>query len=150
MANEQLRGGVSQETDELSSALLGEALDAAASGEERGVLVVVEDADGNDASFELADDGPEALLFAARERVIELGRLKGDRTLGIGEPVRYALVYDAAVADESGAYQDAIILEFGERGWRSYSAYCYVEGRGEGDLFQWTAPAPAGEVDPLL
>ena len=71
-----------------------------------------------------------------------MGELPGAR--------RYAITYEGAVADETGAYADALLLEFGERGYRSYSAYSLVDGRGTGDGFTWTDPAPAGEMPPLL
>ena len=56
----------------------------------------------------------------------------------------------AAVADEDGAYRDALLLEFGERGYKSYSAYSLFEGKGTGDDFAWSEPAPAGELESLL
>ena len=64
--------------------------------------------------------------------------------------VRYAIAYEASIADETGAYLPAVLLEFGERGYHSYSAYSFVDGVGEGDGFRWTDPAPAGELDPLI
>ena len=57
---------------------------------------------------------------------------------------------EAAVADEDGAYRDALLLEFGERGYKSYSAYSLFEGKGAGDDFAWSEPAPAGELESLL
>jgi hypothetical protein len=51
---------------------------------------------------------------------------------------------------EDGTYAEALIMEFGERGKRSYSAYSLFEGAGTGDAFRWTDPAPAGEEEPLL
>ena len=62
----------------------------------------------------------------------------------------YAIVYEGAVADDNDNYQDALMLEFGERGYRSYSAYSLLSGKGRGNGFVWTDPAPAGEVEPLL
>jgi hypothetical protein len=149
VGNAKRRDGVSQATDELSAALLGDALDILAAGKDMGVLVVVEDNAGEVASFELTDDGPEELVAGAYERVRSLARGK-DVPAGFAHPVRYALVYEGAVADEEGAYHDALLLEFGEKGYRSYSAYSYVKGRGQGDAFAWSEPAPAGEVEPLL
>ena len=74
----------------------------------------------------------------------------GDAGVKLGDPVRYALAYEGAVADERGAYQDAVLLEFGERGRTSFSAFSLVDGKGTGDNFAWTDPAPAGEVENLL
>lgn len=142
--------GVSPELDELSSTLVGMGLDLLADGSDVNVLLAVGDAKGMVASYEFADDGPEELLEAAHDRVGELAKSKGDREAGLGEPVRYALVYEGMVADETGAFRDALILEFGEKNWQAYSAYSLYEGKGSGDGFAWTDPAPAGEIEPLL
>lgn len=134
-----LREGVSPETDELASTLMGDALDLLANGEPMEVLLAIQLADGSVLSYEFEDDGPEACLEAARARVRELR-----------DAIRYALTYEGAVADEDGAYADALLLEFGERGYRAYSAFSLIDGKGSGDGFTWTDPAPAGEMPPLL
>ena len=144
------KDGVSPQTDELSSALMGHAFDVLAAGDSMGVLLVVGDAQGQVASYEFADDGQVALIKGAKDAVGRLVRQAGDKDAGLGAPVRYALAYEGAVADEDDSYQDALLLEFGEKGYKSYSAYSYVKGKGEGDRFAWTDPAPAGEVGPLL
>ncbi|MBP3894469.1 MAG: hypothetical protein J6D34_10560 [Atopobiaceae bacterium] len=149
MAKGDRRNGVSPELDALAAELLGDALDIVAGGGELGVLLVAEDAAGNVGSYEFTDDGPEQCLQMARDRVKELGS-SGDPAAGLASPVRYAICYEAAVADEAGAYQDALLLEFGERGYKSYSGYSLFSGRGTGDDFTWTDPAPAGELEPLL
>lgn len=132
-------GTVSPELDELSSTLMGDALDMLAEGQTMGVLLVIQDADGDITSFEFIDDGPEALLNGARMRVKRTKRA-----------LRYALAYEGAIEAEDGTYAEALILEFGEKGRPSFSAYSLYEGRGEGDNFRWTDPAPAGEEEPLL
>ena len=131
--------GVSPQTDELASTLMGDAFDLLASGEPFEVLLAVQDASGTITSYEFQDDGPEACLEAARARV---GELK--------DAIRYALTYEGAVADEDGTYADALLLEFGERGYRAYSAFSLIDGKGSGDGFTWSDPAPAGEMPPLL
>ena len=142
--------GVSSELDELSSALVGDALDLLADGYDVGALLVVEDEAGTVGSYEFADDDPDLLVEAAQDQVLKLAKTHGDADVGLGEPVRYALVYEGMVADETGAYEDALLLEFGERGWKAYSAYSLYQGKGAGDTFAWTDPAPAGEIEPLL
>lgn len=132
-------GSVSPQLDELTSTLVGDALDMLAEGEDLNVLLVMQSDDGEVSSFEFADDSPERLLQAAYDRV----RRSRDATY-------YALAYEGAVEDDEGTYADALILEFGERGKPSFSAYSLFEGRGAGDGFAWTEPAPAGEVEPLL
>ncbi len=133
------RDGVSPETDELASTLMGAALDLLAAGEPFEVLLAVQNADGVVQSYEFEDDGPEACLDGARERV-----------RSSEGAVRYAIAYEGAVEADEGAYADAVLLEFGERGYRAYSAYSLFEGRGAGDGFTWSDPAPAGEMEPLL
>ena len=138
-ANKDLREGVSPETDELASTLMGDALDLLAAGEPFEVLLAVQTADGETSSYEFEDDGAEACLEAARAKVSQVAGAQ-----------RYAIAYEGAVADEDGAYADALLLEFGERGWRAYSAFSLVEGKGMGDGFTWSDPAPAGEMPALL
>jgi hypothetical protein len=150
LATDNRKDGVTPELDELSSTLMGDALDLLADGRDVDVLLVVEDADGATASYVFAEDGPEACLEGARSRVRELKRRHGDEGSSLSDPVRYAITYEGAVADESGAYQDALLLEFGERGYKSYSAFSYFEGKGAGDDFRWSDPAPAGELECLL
>ena len=148
--SEDRRDGISPELDELSSELMGDAFDILADGGELNVRLVVEDEARNVASYEFADDGPEALLDGAHRRIVALVKQAGDAEQGLGDPLRYALVYEGAIADVEGAYQDALILEFGEKNYRSFSAYSLVDGKGEGEGFTWTEPAPAGELEPLL
>lgn len=147
---QQSAGDISPELDALSSELMGDAFDVLAEGQSLNVRVVVEDVNGNVAPYEFGDDGPEVTLDAARECVQKIGHHGGDATSGLGKPVRYAIVYEGMVADESGVYRNAVLLEFGERGRKSYSAYSYFKGRGKGDRFRWSEPAPAGEMEPLL
>lgn len=143
-------GDISPELDALSSELMGDAFDILADGKALNVRVVIEDERGNVAPYEFAGDGPEVTLDAAREQVERVGRHDGDPKQGLGKPLRYAIVYEGAVADDSGAYRNAVLLEFGERGRKSYSAYSYFKGRGKGSRFRWSEPAPAGEMEPLL
>ena len=143
---------MSEELDALGSTLMGEALDALAAGVVLGVLHAVQDAAGVVSSFEVTDDGGEACLKGAYDKVRMLGKDGGTahKNGGLAAPVRYAIVYEGAIADDNDNYQDALMLEFGERGYRSYSAYSLFSGRGRGNGFVWADPAPAGEVESLL
>ena len=132
--------GVSPELDELSGDLIGEALDMLADGEDFGVLVSVEDENEEVETLDFSDDGPEECLDAAREYVSDLRE----------STLRFTICYVGAVADETGAYEDALIFEFGERGYEHFSGFMFFMGRGEGDGFAWTDPAPAGQIEPLL
>ena len=138
-SNNTSYGSVSPQLDELSSTLMGEALDMLAEGQELNVILALQSADGEVQSYVFADDSPERLLEAARQRV------RSARTT-----MYYAFVYEGAVQEEDGSFADALFLEFGERGCPSFSAYSLFEGRGEGNAFRWTDPAPAGEEEPLL
>ena len=142
--------GVSSELDELSITLFGDALDLLAEGKDVNVLLVVQDKEGEIFSYEFADDDMDVMIEAAHDRIKQLQRKHGDLVDGIGEPIRYALVYEGMIADEDEAYKDALILEFGEKGWYAYSAFSLYENKGGGDSFVWTDPAPAGEIEPLL
>ena len=132
-------GHVSPELDELSSTLMGAALDLLAEGEDLGVLLALQSEDGSITSLAFSDDGPEALLDGARNRVRHAR-----------STLRYAIAYEGAIELDDGQFADAVLLEFGERGTPSFSAYSLYEGRGAGDAFRWTDPAPAGEEEPLL
>ncbi len=143
-------GSISPQLDELSSILMGQAFDVLAAGRDVNVLLAVADAAGNVASYTFADDGPEECLEGARKQVRKLAKEGGDKDAGIHEPQCYAIAYEAAVADERGSYEDAVILEFGEKGAPAWSAFSLFDGRGKGDDFRWTDPAPAGEVECLL
>lgn len=141
---------ISPQLDDLSCSLMGEALDRLAEGADINVLLSVADARENAVDFEFANDGEEACLTGARDKVRSLRRAKGDVSLGIGAPRCYAICYEGAVADETGSFADALILEFGETGRTAYSAYSLFDGRGRSEDFVWSDPAPAGEVENLL
>lgn len=136
---DELLDGVSPETDELASTLVGDALDLLAAGDPFCVLLAVQSSSGEVTSYEFEDDGTEVCLEAARAKVPQ-----------VPDALRYAIAYEGAVEAGEDGFADALLLEFGERGWRSYSAYSLVDGKGAGDGFTWTDPAPAGEVPPLL
>ena len=139
--SEHRQGEVTPELDKLSCELLGEAFDRLAEGETFGVLLVVEDAERNATPYEFSADGADACLAAAYEQVTELAEAVQ----------RYAIAYEGSVdAEGTGAYSDAVILEFEERDWPKYSAYSLVEGIGTGEDFGWTDPLPAGELPKLL
>ena len=70
--------------------------------------------------------------------------------------MRYAYGYlgyvrDGGAPSDPGAYRDALLVSFGEKGAPcGYSAYVLVEGVGAGDDFGWADPEPAGEEDLLV
>ena len=153
MADEQdfdNNGGVSEQCDGLGSELMGEALDKLAAGDALSVVASAVDAHGERVTCEFDDDSAEQCLEAARTWVRN-GARGEDNASVIGKPACYAIAYLGAVADEDDAFQDALILEFGERGAEcGYSAFSLVEGVGSGKRFRYTDPAPAGELSCLL
>ena len=116
------------------------ALDMLAEGEDFGVLVAVEDENEEVETLDFSEDGPEECLEAAHEYIYDFRQ----------KTVRYTICYAGAVADETGAFEDALIFEFGERGYEHFSGFMYYTGRGTGEDFAWTDPAPAGQIEPLL
>ena len=146
----QRKNGISAELDELVSELVGASLDMLADVGEMPVLLVMEDAAHNLASFEIDGDGPEECLEGAYTRVKTVNQNQGDTEQGMSVPLRYAIAYEGAIEDEDGTYLDALLIEFGERGWQSYSLFSLIEGKGTGEGFRWSEPAPAGEIEPLL
>lgn len=150
MADNHGNGGVSAQTDELGSTLMGEALDRLAAGDDLSVVATAADSQGQRMTCEFDDDSAEQCLEAARTWVRN-GAHDEDNACVIGKPACYAIAYLGAVADEDDVFRDALILEFGDRGATcGYSAYVLVEGIGKGDRFRYTNPAPAGELACLL
>lgn len=99
---------------------------------------------------EFDDDSAEQCLEAARTWVRN-GARGEDNARVIGKPTCYAIAYQGAIADEDEAFQDALILEFGDRGAAcGYSAYSLIDGIGLGKRFRYTDPAPAGKLSCLL
>lgn len=150
-ASQPRKSGVSFKTDELSQSLLGDVLDMLAVGEEFGVVLAVQDTHGMVEYYEFSEDDLDECLDGARQFVIELAAMGGDPEVGLGTPVRYAIVYEDDVAVEEGDdFQDAVLLEFGERGYESYSGYSLIFGKGEDENFRWTELKAAGQLEPLL
>lgn len=150
MADNHGDGGVSAQTDELGSTLMGEALDRLAAGEDFSVVATAADSQGQRMTCEFDDDSAEQCLEAARTWVRN-GARGEDNARVIGKPACYAIAYLGAVADEDDVFRDALILEFGDRGAAcGYSAYSLIDGIGSGKRFRYTDPAPAGELSCLL
>lgn len=142
--------GVSEKTDQLAAELMGDAFDILSEGPMTSVLLVLEDAQGKVASYSFQDDGIESLLDGAYKKIRSLQEQKGNKEDGIGKPLRYSLCFMGAVADEDGIFKDALLLEFGEVGYISYSAYSFVFNIGGKEQFAYSEPMPAGEVESLL
>ncbi len=149
MSNQQQnRGSVSPELDEMVCDLIGFMLDELAEGRDPGVAVCVEDAAQGRAEAVFTDDGEEACLEAARDFIVK--RRRGSASEDLGEIDRYAYACTGAVQLE-GAYQDAVLVSFYERALPvGYSAYVAFDNAGAGDDFVWSDPAPAGEEQPLI
>lgn len=152
-------GNISEALDQLSCELLGEALDMLADGKEILAVASVMDASDQRLTCAFEEDSPELCLAAAREWVRTGGKASGAATKSgdpvVGKAQCYAIAYEGAVADDEGsgdgAYHDALLLEFGERGAATaYSAFVLVDNVGGGERFRYTDPEPAGELPCLL
>ncbi len=138
---------ISEELDILSCDLMGDAFDALADGMDFSVLVGYEDENNNRELKAFSDDGFLACLEGARDYIKSLS----SQNNGPIKPVRYALVYPASVANDEGVYEDAVILEYGEKGQiTGFSAYSLIDNIGEGERFMWSEPEAAGETDLLV
>ena len=139
---------ISQELDILSCDLLESALDALAEGMEFSVLISMEDEAGEKEIRCIDDDTLIACLDEAHDYITSLANTSDKDVLSL---VRYAICYPGTVETEENPIADALILEFGEKGMDvAYSAYSLVAGVGQGELFSWTDPLPAGEVELLV
>ncbi len=138
---------ISEELDILSCDLMGDAFDALADGMDFSVLVSYEDQNNNRELKAFSDDGFLACLEGARDYIKSLAKDAKE----LQKPIRYAIVYPASVANEEGIYEDAVILEYGEKGQTTgFSAYSLIDNIGEGERFMWSEPAAAGETELLV
>lgn len=149
---------ISDEMEALAGELIDYGLDALGEHAELAPTLVVEGASGERVWLSLdGDEDVEECLDEAHDLIRSAARGKGStsgRSIeGLSErPVRYAIAYDGAIReDEDGAYQPALIVEYGERGLASgYSAYLLYHHAGHPQKFVWTDPAAAGEVELLV
>lgn len=147
--NNQTSGSVSPELDAMTCDVIGAFLDSLAEGEDPGVVVCVEDANGARYEAVFTDDGEEACLSAANDFVAQHAA-HGIPNEGVKRIERYAIACTGCV-DIDGAYANAVLVSFYERGLESgYSAYVLFDGMGEGDNFMWSDPEPAGEEPALF
>ena len=127
--------------DSITCELIGQCLDVLAEGGEVWPTISYCNPAGEGACLSFDDDGLEDCLAAARAKISELGP----------DISCYALAFEGFVQDEEmGTAQDALIVEFGERGAdTAYSAYIpYRTGRTP-EEFVSGEPLAAGE-EPLL
>lgn len=147
--NDQQPGAVSAELDAMTCDVIGAFLDCLAEGEDPGVVVCVEDANGVRYEAEFTDDGEEACLTAAQEFVAQHAA-RGIPDEQVRRLERYAIAYMGCI-DVDGDYLSAVLVSFCERGLAcGYSAYVLFDGMGEGDNFMWSDPEPAGEEPTLF
>lgn len=139
---------VSAELDAMVCDLIDDMLNGLADGEDLGVVLIAEDANGNRYQACFTEDGPEACLEGARH-FIE-ANAAGIQSDHVGPLDRYAIAYTGGVELDC-EFQDAVIVSFYQRGMSmGYSAYVLYEGAGTGEDFRWCDPEPAGEEPALL
>ena len=148
--DENHQAEVSLALDDMVCGLIEDVLNEFADGSDPGVVLCCEDAYGNRYQAAFSEDGPEACLNGAR-RFVEKN-VQGIPSDHVGELERYAIAYAGGVElDDEGAFEDALIVSFYERGMESgYSAYVLYEGFGQGEDFMWSEPEPAGEEPSLF
>lgn len=124
---------ISAELDQLACELIGAGIEMLEAGEPVEALVAT-DAEPDAASFE--GDTPDGCYRAACDHVRSLGRAC----------TRYALLYAGVVQeDEADPGQDALFVEFGERGMEcAWSGYLLYRRTRRGRI-EVTDPLPAGE-----
>ena len=143
------QSGVSVALDDMVCGLIEDFLNELAAGTDPGVVLCCEDVYGNRYQAAFTEDGPEACLSGAR-RFVEKNA-SGIPSDHVGELDRYAIAYAGGVELEEGAFEDAVIVSFFERGMAcGYSAFVLYEGFGDEDAFMWSEPEAAGEEPPLL
>lgn len=148
-SNNQQAGSVSPELDAMACDMMGAFLDSLADGDDPGVVACAEDESGARCAVAFSDDGDEACLEAADDFIRSVAK-DGSAEDDMAAACRYVIIYLGCVQNEYGAYVDAMITTFGERGSESaYSAFTLIKGIGQGESFMWSDPEPAGE-EPLL
>lgn len=139
---------VSPELDAMVCDLLDDMLNALADGDDLGVVLIAEDANGNRYQACFTEDGPEECLEGARH-FIETNA-QGIQSDHVGQIDRYAIAYAGGVELDC-EFQDAIVASFYQRGMScGYSAYVLYSGAGQGENFMWSDPEPAGEEPALV
>lgn len=142
---------ISQQLDNLSADLMGYSFDLLADGTDLGVQLSVADASGIVAAFSFQKDDTPACIAAAKHQLFDLVKSHGDKNQQLNDPIMYAFTYEGAIDTGDSNYQDALIMEFGEKGAvTAWSAYSLIANKGKGESFTWSDPLPAGEVDLLL
>ncbi len=137
ISNNQDQGGpISEQLDELTCDAIGMALDKLAMGEGIWPTLVLLHEDGERDCYVFEDDGLDICLMEARESVKKLGE----------QSVCYALFYDGFFENADGLSDNAIVVEFGDRGAETaYSALVAYGNPGMEDDFWYDAPIAGGE-----
>ncbi len=134
--NQDQQSPISEQLDELACDAIGMALDKLALGEGLWPTLMLLSQDGEREYFVFEDDGLDICLMEARESVKSLGE----------HASCYALYYDGFFENEIGVSDNALIVEFGERGAdTAYSAVVAYGNPGSESEFWYDAPLPGGE-----
>ena len=133
---------ISPELDQLTCDAIGMALDKLAEGEGIWPTVVLLDEDGSSEYFVFEDDGLDVCLIQARGAVAEMGC----------ETARcYVVYYDGFFEDGDGLSDNALVVEFGERGSQTaYSAIVPYGNAGDPEDFWYDEAFAGGEEENLL
>ena len=132
----QKESPISQELDQLTCDAIGMALDQLAEGEGVWPTLMLLHNDNGREYFVFEDDGLDMCLTEAHDAVKELGK----------DSYCYALFYDGFFEAEGKLIDNALIVEFGQRGsTTAYSAVIPYGNPGMGEQFWYDEPLPGGE-----
>lgn len=127
---------ISEDLDTLTCDAIGMALDNLAEGDGIWPTLVLLYNDNLKEFFVFEDDGLDICLTQARDSVKELGH----------DSKCYALFYDGFFESDNNLTDNALVVEFGERGSdKAYSAVIAYGNAGMGDKFWYDEPIPGGE-----
>ena len=133
---------ISEELDALTCDAIGDALDRLAEGEGIWPTLVLLSHHGESESFTFEDDGLDVCLVQARAAV---------REFGDEHTQCYALYYDGFFQEGDQLANNAVVVEFGERGSSTaYSAIVPYGNAGSPDDFWYDEPFAGGEEENLL
>jgi len=132
---------ISAELDQLACDAIGMALDKLALGEGIWPTLFLLGEDGSAEYFVFEDDGLDVCLVQARASVKELGK----------DARCYALYYDGFFRGDDDLANNALVVEFAERGMETaYSAIVAYGNPGDESDFWYDEPVAGGAEEMLL
>lgn len=132
---------ISAELDALACDAIGMALDKLAIGDGIWPTLFLQKRNGETEYFVFEDDGLDVCLIQARASVGEYGK----------DAQRYVLYYDGFFKGDDQLTNNALVVEFAERGMETaYSAIVAYGNPGNEADFWYDEAVPGGEEENLL